>query len=163
LLVALGTGGAALRGTLGLGKDRAQALHLGIALLQLAVKQCALRNRLALLGQQAFVVAVQAGQLFLTGDATLLQGLQLALQLPHLGVDTPLLVFKRANLRVLVGQAQLQLTERLIKAGAAQQFRLQAGLGGRQFVRLGLQRAGLNLVLLMGSGQCALAQLQLQL
>ncbi|MNJ78852.1 hypothetical protein D3C77_767140 [compost metagenome] len=73
----------------------------------------------------------------------------------------PVLLFQRAHLLILVGQAHLQLAKRLVEAGAAQLFGLQGALGGKQFFRFGGQCGHIDLMLLMRRSQCLLGNGQL--
>ncbi|MNT17415.1 hypothetical protein D3C72_1525620 [compost metagenome] len=80
-------------GTLRLGQDRAQALDLRIALFQQFILRPAGAGSLAMLTQQALVVAVQAGQLVLLDDHALLQLAHFHLQLLQLRLVAALFLF----------------------------------------------------------------------
>ncbi|MNP42885.1 hypothetical protein D3C76_1366760 [compost metagenome] len=113
----------------------------GIALLELLLQQAQLTQCAAILGQQAFVVAVQLGNFVLAHQGALLCLAQLHLQLLHLTFVAVLLLlallldriaivlkgvsamqvflFERANLLVLVFQAQFEIRQCLAQPGIA--------------------------------------------
>ena len=166
-----------------------QAGHQGLDLLcllrLLVLQRLPLTLHLPRLHQQALVVAVEPRQFVLLDDQALLQLTHLDLQLLHLRLMAALillalltgggavmlqriagmlvLVFQRLDLLVLVVQAQVQLTYRLIQGGIARLLGLQGTAGRGQLRRLTRQRLGLNLVLLLQGRQRLLDRLQFAL
>ncbi|CAI8941122.1 membrane hypothetical protein [Pseudomonas serboccidentalis] len=147
-----------------------------VAVLELILHQAQFALGATVFGEQAFVVTVQLGDFVLTHQRTLLCLTQLHLQLLELpfvaslfllalffgGVAIMLqrvagmqvLFFQRADLLVLVLQAQLEVGQCLVQSGVARLLGLQHRAGFVQ--RLGFlgQRCALNVVLLLQLFEC---------